>query len=124
MTGPTYKDYYKILGVEKNATEKQIKDSYRRLARKHHPDVNPGDKTAEEKFKEVSEAYEVLSDAEKRKKYDQFGDQWRMYSEMGGNGNGAGFPGSGAGGFPGGFRVEYGGQGGFDGLDDLLSSLF
>jgi molecular chaperone DnaJ/curved DNA-binding protein len=121
MTGPTYKDYYKILGVEKSASEKQIKDAYRRLARKHHPDVNPGDKAAEEKFKEVSEAYEVLSDTDKRKKYDQFGDQWRMYSEMGG-GNGT-YPG-GASGFPGGaggFRVEFGGA---DGLEDLLSSLF
>ena len=85
--GPTYKDYYSILGVAKNAPEKEIKSAYRKLARKYHPDVNPGDKAAEEKFKEISEAYEVLSDAEKRQKYDQFGDQWKAYSQ-------GGFPGA------------------------------
>lgn len=71
------KDYYAILGVSRNAAEKEIKQAYRRLARKYHPDVNPGDKTAEAKFKEINEAHEVLSDAEKRKKYDRFGDQWQ-----------------------------------------------
>jgi molecular chaperone DnaJ len=71
------KDYYAILGVSRNAAEKEIKQAYRRLARKYHPDVNPGDKTAESKFKEINEAHEVLSDAEKRKKYDRFGDQWQ-----------------------------------------------
>ena len=71
------KDYYAILGVSRSATEKEIKQVYRRLARKYHPDVNPGDKTAESKFKEINEAHEVLSDAEKRKKYDRFGDQWQ-----------------------------------------------
>ena len=60
------KDYYAILGVSRNAAEKEIKQAYRRLARKYHPDVNPGDKTAESKFKEINEAHEVLSDAEKR----------------------------------------------------------
>ena len=69
------KDYYQILGVSRNASEKEIKQAYRRLARKHHPDVNPGDKSAEAKFKEINEAHEVLSDAEKRRKYDQFGPQ-------------------------------------------------
>ena len=75
------KDYYQVLGVSKNASEKEIKQAYRRLARKHHPDVNPGDKSAEAKFKEINAAYEVLSNAEKRKKYDQFGDQWE-YAEQ------------------------------------------
>src|ERR1700680_1269220 len=67
------KNYYDILGVAKDATEGDIKKSYRRLAKRYHPDVNKGDKQAEEKFKEVSEAYEVLSDKEKRKQYDMFG---------------------------------------------------
>ncbi|WP_273568523.1 J domain-containing protein [Maribacter halichondriae] len=71
-----YIDYYKLLGVSKNATEKEIKSAYRKLARKYHPDVNPNDKTAEQKFKEINEANEVLSDPEKRKKYDQYGDQY------------------------------------------------
>lgn len=65
-----YKDYYKILGVPKSASEKEIKAAYRKLARKHHPDVNPGDKAAEEKFKKISAAYDVLSDEKKRKAYD------------------------------------------------------
>src|SRR5712692_5060273 len=72
-----YKDYYKILGVPKGASDKEIKQAYRRLARKHHPDVNPGDKTSEERFKEIGEAYAVLGDAEKRKKYEQFGPSLR-----------------------------------------------
>ncbi len=67
------RDYYEVLGIDKNATQDEIKKAYRKLARKYHPDVNPGDKVAEEKFKEISEAYEVLSDPEKRKQYDQFG---------------------------------------------------
>ena len=75
------KDYYQILGVNRDATEKEIKQAYRRLARKHHPDLNPSDKSAEAKFKEINAAYEVLSNPEKRRKYDRFGDQWE-YAEQ------------------------------------------
>lgn len=79
-----YKDYYKILGVAKDADEKEIKKAYRKLAQQHHPDKNPGDKAAENRFKEIAEAYEVLSDREKRGKYDQFGAQWKQYERAGG----------------------------------------
>jgi curved DNA-binding protein len=79
-----YEDYYNILGVSKNSTEAEIKKAFRKLARKHHPDVNPGDESAEERFKEINEAHEVLSDPEKRKKYDQFGSQWKQYQQAGG----------------------------------------
>ncbi len=84
-----YKDYYKILGVEKHADARAIKQAYRRLARKHHPDMNPGSKTASERFKEINEAYEVLSDPEKRRRYDTLGTDWQRYAE-GGGGPGAG----------------------------------
>ncbi|MDH4269864.1 MAG: J domain-containing protein [Dehalococcoidia bacterium] len=83
------KDYYQILGLSRNASEKEIKQAYRRLARKHHPDLNPGDKSAEAKFKEINAAHEVLSNPEKRKKYDQFGDQWEyaeQFAKAGGRG--------------------------------------
>jgi DnaJ-class molecular chaperone len=86
-----FKDYYSTLGVAKTATEKEIKQAYRKLARKHHPDVNPGDKSAESRFKDLSEAYEVLGDPAKRKKYDELGANWRMY-EQAGTGAGAGAP--------------------------------
>ena len=76
-----FKDYYSTLGVAKTATEKEVKQAFRKLARKHHPDVNPGDKSAEARFKEINEAYEVLGDPEKRKKYDELGANWRMYEQ-------------------------------------------
>jgi curved DNA-binding protein len=79
-----FKDYYAILGVNKGASAEEIKKAFRKLAVKYHPDRNPGDKKAEDKFKEISEAYEVLSDSDKRKKYDQFGQYWRQAEQAGG----------------------------------------
>lgn len=79
-----YKDYYQVLGVGKTAKQDEIKKAYRKLARQYHPDVNPNDPNAEEKFKDINEAYQVLSDEEKRKKYDQFGSQWKQYQQTGG----------------------------------------
>jgi DnaJ-class molecular chaperone len=76
-----FKDYYKTLGVTKSSSEKEIKQAFRKLARKFHPDVNPGDKTAESRFKEINEAYEVLGDPAKRKKYDELGSNWRAYEQ-------------------------------------------
>ncbi len=80
-----YKDYYKILGVDKTAAGDVIKKAYRKLAMKHHPDQNPGDKVAEEKFKEINEANEVLSNPDKRKRYDEFGENWEYLEKSGGN---------------------------------------
>jgi DnaJ-class molecular chaperone len=111
-----FKDYYATLGVSKSATDKEIKQAYRKLARKHHPDVNPGDKSAETRFKEINEAYEVLGDAEKRKKYDELGANWRMYEQAqaaGANpfaGGGSPFGGN----FDGGaWTINMGGPGGY-----------
>lgn len=82
-----YKDYYKILGVNKNASSDEIKKAFRKLAMKYHPDKTKGDKQSEQKFKEINEAYEVLSDPEKRKKYDQLGESWTQYQNYGGAGS-------------------------------------
>lgn len=82
-----YKDYYKTLGVTKTATQAEIKKAFRKLAVKYHPDKNKGNKTAEDKFKEVNEANEVLSDPEKRKKYDELGANWQQYQQSGGDSN-------------------------------------
>jgi DnaJ-class molecular chaperone len=96
-----YKDYYKVLGVSKTGSVDDIKKAFRKLARKYHPDVNPGDKKAEEKFKEINEAYEVLSDPDKRRKYDTLGPNWQeQFGFKPGAGRRAstsGFPGSSAG---------------------------
>ena len=111
-------DYYQILGVNRNASEKEIKQAYRRLARKHHPDLNPGDKSAEAKFKEINAAYEVLSNSEKRKKYDQFGEQWEyadQFAKSGGQERVRWDFGRG------GTAFEYGDMSGFGGI---FSSLF
>ena len=100
-----FKDYYKTLGVAKTATEKEIKQAFRKLARKLHPDVNPGDKAAESRFKEVNEAYEVLGDAISRKKYDDLGANWRMYEQAGAQGANPFAGGFGGTGSRGGFRT-------------------
>lgn len=123
-----YKDYYKILGVDKRASEREIKQAYRKLARQYHPDVNPDDKQAEEKFKAINEAHEVLSDSEKRQKYDQLGSNYFRWQQQGGDPHGfdwsqwfAGQPGRG------GVNVEYGnlddlfGEGGFS---DFFQTIF
>ncbi|MBM4429693.1 MAG: J domain-containing protein, partial [Chloroflexi bacterium] len=105
-----YKDYYKILGVDKTASEKDIKKAYRRLARQYHPDVNPGDKQAEARFKDINEANEVLSDPEKRRKYDELGANWQQWQRMGGDPRGFDWSQWYGGGKPGtgGVHVEYG----------------
>lgn len=104
------RDYYEVLGVEKSADAATIKRAYYKLAKKYHPDANPGDKVAEEKFKEVNEAYEVLSDADKRAKYDQYGHA-AFDPAMGGGGEGGGFGG-------------FGGFGDFGDLGDILGGMF
>ena len=106
------RDYYEVLGLKKGASEDEIKKAFRKMAMKYHPDRNPGDKTAEEKFKEVNEAYSVLSDPDKKSKYDRFG-------HAGVDPNGAGFGGGGFGGFAGGA-----GFGGFEDIFDMFGGMF
>ncbi len=102
-----YKDYYKILGVKKDASEKEIRQAFRKLARQHHPDVNPNNKAAEEKFKEINEANEVLSDPEKRKKYDEMSAYYQQYGQWPGATGSAGAGGYGGFGGTEGGRYEY-----------------
>ncbi|MFB2646584.1 DnaJ C-terminal domain-containing protein [Raphidiopsis sp. BLCC-F218] len=111
MAGTDFKDYYSILGISKTASPEEIKQAFRKLARKYHPDVNPGNKQAEAKFKEINEAYEVLSDPDKRKKYDQYGQYWKQAGE---------------GGFPGGAGVDMSGFdfGQYGSFNDFLNDLF
>ena len=99
-----FRDYYEILGVARSAKEVEIKKSYRKLARKYHPDLNPNNKQAEEKFKEIQEAYEVLSDPDKRFKYDQLGPNWKAGADFTPPPNWG--PGAGAGGYQGTINVE------------------
>ena len=112
-----YKDYYQTLGVSKTATEAEIKKAYRALARQYHPDLNPGDAESERKFKDINEAYEVLSDKEKREKYDRFGSDWGRAQS-----NGSGFNWDQYAARPGGGRVDFGGNSG--NFSDFFETLF
>src|SRR3954463_8810092 len=122
----TNKDYYAVLGVSASASQDEIKKQYRKLAAKHHPDKNQGDPKAADRFKEISEAYQVIGDAEKRKQYDQM----RQLGAFGGGGRSGGGAGAGYGGFgagaPGGgsYRYEEFDIGGLGGLGDIFSSMF
>ena len=123
-----YKDYYKILGVAKTASADEIKKAYRKLARKHHPDVNPNDKTAESKFKELQEAYDVLKDEKKRREYDELGTNYFNYKNAGASGGASqgqyyyDYSGGGASGF----NYNYNNAGGGEGVnfEDIFSDLF
>lgn len=126
-----YKDYYQVLGVDKKADEKEIKRAFRRLARQYHPDKNPNDKKAEDKFKEINEAYEVLGSADNRAKYDQLGQSYQRYRQMGGSPGNFDFSQWFSGGAPAGanyqrvnvdFEDLLGGSGG--NFSDFFSSIF
>jgi curved DNA-binding protein len=120
-----YKDYYKILGVDRSASDKDIKKAYRQLALKYHPDKNPGDKQAEELFKEINEAYEVLGDPEKRQKYNQLGESYRAWERMGGRPGGFDWS-QWTQGAPGGVHVEFGDLGNLfgSGFSDFFNTIF
>ena len=108
MSSSGYRDYFKVLGVDRNANADSIKSAFRQLARKYHPDVNPGNSSAEAKFKEINEAYEVLSDPDKRRRYEQFGRYWKQGGGQTSNG----------------FDVDFGSYGNFDEfINDLLGRL-
>ncbi len=113
MAGSEFKDYYQVLGVSKTATVEEIKRAYRKLARKYHPDLNPGDQEAEARFKEVNEAHEILSDPEKRQKYDQFGQYWQQVVGATSPTGGVGFEG-----------IDFGQYGSFDDFIDELLGRF
>ncbi len=109
MSQGDFRDYFSLLGVERSATADEVKTAFRRMARKYHPDINPGDKNAESKFKEINEAYEVLSDPKKRRKYEQFGQYWNKSSGIGGGSA---------------FDVDFGGYANFDEfINDLLGKF-
>src|SRR3954464_11376929 len=120
------RDYYDVLGVPRSASEKDIRQAYRKLARQYHPDLNPNDKKAEERFKEIGQAYEVLGEADKRKLYDRWGPDFEKIEQARKAGASSGAPGAGgAGPFtwnPGGTTFTGGGGAGVD--DDLLGGLF
>jgi curved DNA-binding protein len=122
-----YKDYYKILGVERSASEDDIRKAYRKLAMKYHPDRNPNDKQAEERFKEINEAYQVLSDTTKRAHYDRLGSDYSNWQQRGAQGD-FNWDQYGSGGFPGGVRVDYGDLddlfGGAGGFSDFFRTIF
>ncbi|WP_017662778.1 DnaJ C-terminal domain-containing protein [Baaleninema simplex] len=119
MAATDFKDYYAILGVDKTASSDEIKRAFRRLARKYHPDMNPGDRQAEAKFKEVSEAYEVLSDAETRRKYDQYGQYWKQAAN-----GGSAWGGRSPAGAPNGFDFDFSQYADFDEfIESLLSGM-
>lgn len=124
-----FRDYYKVLGVKKDASADDIKKAFRKLARKYHPDVNPGDKSAEARFKELNEAHEVLSNADTRKKYDTLGANWKQYENVppGADPFGAGGPFAGFGGRPPGgahWNVNMGGPGGRSMSEDEVRDMF